>query len=100
MEVIEKINIAPCPDCGHNIDLGPQPKKGQSVTCPECWAYLEIVDLEPGGRSGDGNAGLASHVAVGMAFLDRSQPFPGSATRPRKSIIRLGSRSADESTGR
>ena len=47
MDVVEKINRAPCPDCGHNIDLGPQPERGQSVTCPECWAYLKVVELKP-----------------------------------------------------
>jgi lysine biosynthesis protein LysW len=39
--------IARCPDCDHEIDLGAAPELGQAVTCPECWAYLIIVSLEP-----------------------------------------------------
>jgi hypothetical protein len=37
----------PCPDCEQPIYLSLTPKKGQSVTCPNCWAYLRVVSLEP-----------------------------------------------------
>lgn len=47
MKFVEQIVSASCPDCGEKIDLGPQPKEGQTVTCPECWAYLKVVNLEP-----------------------------------------------------
>ena len=43
----KQIVTAVCPDCGEKIDLGPQLKVGLKVTCPECWAYLEIVNLDP-----------------------------------------------------
>jgi lysine biosynthesis protein LysW len=39
--------VARCPDCDYEIDLGATPELGQAVTCPECWAYLIIVSLEP-----------------------------------------------------
>jgi lysine biosynthesis protein LysW len=38
---------AGCRDCKHEITLGDIPKKGQRVACPACWAYLEIVSLDP-----------------------------------------------------
>ena len=47
MKVATQTIIASCPDCGENIDLGPQPEEGQMVTCPECWAYLKVVNLDP-----------------------------------------------------
>lgn len=47
MEVTTQSIIASCPDCGEEIDLGPQSEEGQIVTCPECWAYLKVVALEP-----------------------------------------------------
>jgi len=39
--------VAPCPDCDQPINLGYRPRQGQNVTCPNCWAYLKIVSLEP-----------------------------------------------------
>jgi lysine biosynthesis protein LysW len=36
-----------CPDCHQTIDLDEQPEKGQKITCPNCWAYLEIISLSP-----------------------------------------------------
>lgn len=47
MEVARQEITAFCPDCGTEIDLQIAPKKGQRVTCPECWAYLEVVSLDP-----------------------------------------------------
>ena len=47
MNVAKRTATATCPDCGENIDLGPQSREGQKVTCPECWAYLEVASLEP-----------------------------------------------------
>ena len=44
---IKQVVTALCPDCGEEIDLGSQFEVGLKVTCPECWAYLEIVNLEP-----------------------------------------------------
>jgi hypothetical protein len=37
----------PCPDCEQLIYLGLIPEEGQQVTCPSCWAYLKIINLEP-----------------------------------------------------
>lgn len=39
--------ITPCPDCQEEIDLGPTPELGEKITCPNCWAYLEIIGLDP-----------------------------------------------------
>jgi lysine biosynthesis protein LysW len=36
-----------CPDCGHEIRLGPNPHKHEKFSCPNCWAYLEVVNLNP-----------------------------------------------------
>ena len=36
-----------CPDCEYEIHLSSQVKLGEKVTCPECWAYLNVVNLEP-----------------------------------------------------
>ena len=47
MKVAAQTIITSCPDCGEKIDLGPQPEEGQMVTCPECWAYLKVVNLDP-----------------------------------------------------
>jgi len=47
MKTITQALRASCPDCGEKIDLGPHPEEGQVVTCPECWAYLKVVNLDP-----------------------------------------------------
>jgi alpha-aminoadipate carrier protein LysW len=39
--------VATCLDCGNEINLGRNPKEGQSVTCPDCGADLEIISLDP-----------------------------------------------------
>ena len=36
-----------CPDCKHEIRLGSKPRKYEKLTCPNCWAYLEVVSVEP-----------------------------------------------------
>lgn len=36
-----------CPDCNETINLGPNPYKGQKFSCPNCWAYLEVINLDP-----------------------------------------------------
>ena len=36
-----------CPDCDETLDVGNHPKKGQTVTCENCGAYLEIVSTSP-----------------------------------------------------
>jgi lysine biosynthesis protein LysW len=38
---------ARCPDCGHEIRLGPNPHAHEKFSCPNCWAYLEIISLDP-----------------------------------------------------
>ncbi len=39
--------VAPCPDCEWEIYLGAQPREGQKVTCPDCGAELQVIDLDP-----------------------------------------------------
>lgn len=39
--------IATCPDCEGEINLGREPREGQSVVCPDCGADLEVISLEP-----------------------------------------------------
>ena len=47
MNVTRQTVVTPCPECETDLDLGPQPRLGQNITCPECWAYLKIISLEP-----------------------------------------------------
>ena len=47
MEVAKRAVTIACPDCEHEIHLSSIPEMGQKVTCPDCWAYLEVVSLEP-----------------------------------------------------
>lgn len=39
--------FASCPECGQGVDLGPKPKVGQRVTCPNCGLELEVISLRP-----------------------------------------------------
>lgn len=39
--------MAVCPDCEEKVNIGSQPRQGQRITCPECWADLEIISLDP-----------------------------------------------------
>jgi len=39
--------VALCPDCEQEISLGPNPKEGDETTCPNCWAYLIVSNLNP-----------------------------------------------------
>lgn len=47
MKVATQTITASCPDCGEDVDLGPRPQEGQMITCPECWAYLKVENLDP-----------------------------------------------------
>ena len=47
MAVAKNGVVAICPDCEEEIKLGSHPRQGQRVTCPECWADLEIISLNP-----------------------------------------------------
>lgn len=47
MSVAKNEVMATCPDCDEAVKLGPHPQRGQRVTCPECWADLEIIRLDP-----------------------------------------------------
>jgi hypothetical protein len=38
--------IVPCPDCDNEIYLGAALREGEKITCPICWAYLVITDLD------------------------------------------------------
>jgi len=46
-KVAKKTITASCPDCEEVIQLGTKPYQGQKITCPNCWAYLEIISLTP-----------------------------------------------------
>lgn len=41
------MTFAECISCGSEIKFSNQPKMGQTVTCPECDAELEVVWLDP-----------------------------------------------------
>jgi lysine biosynthesis protein LysW len=47
MAMRTRTTVASCLECGQAIDLKSQPKEGQRITCPECGAFLEIINLEP-----------------------------------------------------
>lgn len=36
-----------CPSCGEWVKLLENPKIGQKITCPECEADLEVVEVSP-----------------------------------------------------
>ncbi len=36
-----------CPDCGVNIDIEEEVNQGDTVSCPECDADLEVVSTNP-----------------------------------------------------
>lgn len=38
--------VAPCPECGHKISLK-KPRLGQMVTCRQCDAELEVIEIKP-----------------------------------------------------
>lgn len=42
-----RVSVAICPDCEWEIFLGPQPRQGRKVTCLNCGAELELIDVEP-----------------------------------------------------
>ena len=47
MDVRTKKAMASCPGCGWMVSPGSWPKEGQEVTCPNCEAYLEVINVEP-----------------------------------------------------
>jgi lysine biosynthesis protein LysW len=47
MDVGTKKAVASCPSCGWMVNPGARPREGQEVTCPNCGAYLEVINLEP-----------------------------------------------------
>jgi lysine biosynthesis protein LysW len=47
MTTSSQIAMAFCPDCEEQVHLGTQPRLGQKVTCPDCWADLEVIRLKP-----------------------------------------------------
>jgi lysine biosynthesis protein LysW len=36
-----------CPSCGEWVKLSDNPKMGQKITCPECEADLEVIEVNP-----------------------------------------------------
>lgn len=47
MDIRARTTVAPCPGCGRPVNVGPQPKGGQRLACPNCGDYLEIINVEP-----------------------------------------------------
>jgi len=47
MDIRARTTLAPCPGCGHPINLGSRSKEGQRLACPNCRDYLEIINVEP-----------------------------------------------------
>ena len=40
------MGMALCPDCGQIVELE-EPELGQVLSCPNCRAQLEVLNLEP-----------------------------------------------------
>lgn len=38
---------AECPECAGNVSFNGKTMKGEIVTCPDCGAELEVIDLNP-----------------------------------------------------
>lgn len=36
-----------CLDCGYSVNLGSRPVENQMITCPNCDAQLEVINLDP-----------------------------------------------------
>jgi lysine biosynthesis protein LysW len=36
-----------CPDCYESFKIHTVPNLGEKITCPNCWAYLIVVSLDP-----------------------------------------------------
>jgi predicted RNA-binding Zn-ribbon protein involved in translation (DUF1610 family) len=47
MEVRRRAALADCPDCGESISVGFGARQGQRLTCANCGAYLEVINLGP-----------------------------------------------------
>ena len=47
MNTDRPVVVAPCPDCEYEIRFDATPNHGDRVTCPECWADLRVVSLDP-----------------------------------------------------
>jgi lysine biosynthesis protein LysW len=39
--------ITVCPDCDEKIVFTSPPKLGQKTRCDNCWAFLEVISLNP-----------------------------------------------------
>ena len=46
-EVFGRATGVLCPECNHALDVAHNLEIGQIVTCPDCWAKLEIISLYP-----------------------------------------------------
>lgn len=47
MSINIQTNLAVCPDCDEQIPLHQPYKMREKITCPNCWAYLEVTGLHP-----------------------------------------------------
>jgi lysine biosynthesis protein LysW len=62
----------PCPDCGQEIEFDEPPEQGETVSCPNCWAYLVVSSLTPlrlswNEEPGDDEAGATTGRRPGVA---------------------------------
>ena len=68
MNTKKQIVTAPCPDCEHEVRLGQNPVQGEKFTCPNCWAYLELISIAPPELQWD--------VAIENTWEDEPLPEP------------------------
>jgi len=47
MSINTQTILTMCPDCEEQIPVPSPPQIGQKISCPNCWAYLEVVSLKP-----------------------------------------------------
>lgn len=47
MKVDQELIVVTCPDCEEEIQLEADIELGEKITCPECWADLKVVSLNP-----------------------------------------------------
>jgi lysine biosynthesis protein LysW len=47
MKIRQQTIVIPCPECEEDITFTTPPQLNQKVTCPECWADLKVISLDP-----------------------------------------------------
>ena len=39
--------MSQCPECDYEIELNPEPTRGEQLTCPNCRARLVVLRIKP-----------------------------------------------------